>query len=401
MKLGKILFAAATGLLLVSNSGICNPSGKSPISETISSAVKPIIDAADRVKKDNSLEFVADMCDEAAQSVVGLKILVEGKRKVGLVSKATTSQGEEILKIEPKVLSFESKVGDGSGFIISKDGYIVTNAHVVTPDLKGKTMKIQAVLSNNKTYTAEIVGVDEDSDIAVIKIAGADDLNPIKWGNSSEVRPGEFAVTIGSSLGAEQTVGFGIISAVSRKKPNVSKEAFFGDLDYIQTYAQINPGNSGGPLINMQGEVIGITSFIQVAPHSPGFAIPSDYAKNIVAELIKEGYVKRPSIGISILPISSILGPFFGETSNNEQDGAVVVQEVKPSGPSEKAGIRPGDIILKIDGKAVESPATFIHEIRANPVGTRFQLDIFRRQSKYGNSSGAGIEKIYVKSEYL
>ncbi len=364
--------------------------------EEVNEAKKEELNSKNKTIK-NSLSFVSEIAEESAQSVVSLEISVKGKKKVGLVKRSVNKYGEESFKVQPKVLSFESKVGDGSGFIISKDGYIVTNAHVINPEINGnrvKASKIEVVLYDEKRYTAEVIGADEDSDIAVIKI-NAENLNPIKWANSSLVKAGEFALTIGSSLGAEQTVGFGIISAVSRKRPEVSKEALVGDLEYIQTYAQINPGNSGGPLINLNGEVIGITSFIQIAPHSPGFAIPSNYAKNIVSTIIKEGHIERASIGISIVPPSDQYADFISLFFGDEEDlKGVLVEGVREDGPADRAGFRRGDLIVSVNDKEMTSPVDFIHKIRSNPKNTNFKIKIKRKTNK-------GIEEktINVKSE--
>jgi serine protease Do len=333
---------------------------------------------------------VADIAELAAPSVVSLEISVKGKRAVPTVADSRDYRGGKIYRIVPKLQSVEAKVGDGSGFIISPDGYIVTNQHLVLLTLnkqKVRPSKIEVILYDGKRYVAEVVGEDEDSDIAVLKIK-ANNLRPIKWADSSLVRPGEFALTIGSSLGADHTVGFGIISAVSRKKPQGSKEAFFGDLDYIQTYAQINPGNSGGPLINLKGEVLGITSFIEIAPHSPGFAIPANYAKNIVTALIKDKKVHRPAVGIYL---SNLKRDVFSADNNNELTGALV-EEVMPDGPSDKAGIKEGDVITKINNITVDTPQDFTHEIRSNPVNTTFNVEVYRQERKLN---------LKVTSEYL
>ncbi len=332
---------------------------------------------------------IADLAESAAPSVVDLEISVRGKKAVPQIFDSRDYKGGKIYRIVPKILSVESKVGDGSGFIISSDGYIVTNQHLVNLTInkqKVRASKIEVILYDGKRYVAKVVGEDEDSDIAVLKI-DAKGLKPIQWGDSTAIRPGEFAITIGSSLGAEHTVGFGIISAVSRKKPQVSREAFFGDLEYIQTYAQINPGNSGGPLINMKGEVLGITSFIELAPHSPGFAIPANYAKRVVTSLIQDGFVKRPAVGIYI---ASMQKNIFADEAT-EQGGAIV-EEIMPGGPSDKAGIREGDVITKINNVSIKNPQDFTHEIRSNPVGTVFKVEVYRNGSP---------TTVNLKSEYL
>jgi serine protease Do len=243
---------------------------------------------------------------------------------------------------------------------------------------------------DGRRYVAQIIGQDEDSDIAVIKV-NASGLRPIEWGDTSLIRAGEFALTIGSSLGADHTVGFGIISAVSRKKPQVSREAFFGDLEYIQTYAQINPGNSGGPLINLKGEVIGITSFIELAPHSPGFAIPANYARKVVSSLIKDGIVKRPAVGLYIVNLNS--NNLIGNSDNLDQNqSGVLVRDVLKGGPANQAGIEIGDLITKVNGQDIKLPQEFTHSIRTSPVGSVFNLEIQRGKQKINTN---------LKSAYL
>lgn len=335
--------------------------------------------------KSITLENIPDIAEVAAESVVSLRVSIHGEKRVKLLYKDKVN-GMERFHIKPKILGYDKKVGDGSGFIINNSGYIVTNAHVVTPKIYGrdvKPSKIEAILNDGRVFKADIIGTDADSDIAVIKIK-ADNLKPIQWANSDKIRPGEFALTIGSSLGAEHTVGFGIISAVSRKKPQVSKEALLGDLDYIQTYAQINPGNSGGPLINTNGKVLGITSFIQIAPHSPGFAIPANYAKGVVTALIQDGYVARPTIGVIVdnysPPFTDKLSIFSRNNNISEENKhqGVLIRQVLSNTPADKAGLQSDDIITAVNNTEVTSAIEFIKIIRTSATGTEHELKIKR-----------------------
>ena len=337
---------------------------------------------------------VSELAEKQAPSVVSLEISAKEKKKIPSFLDSIDYGGFKIQRYTTKIKEQEAKIGDGSGFIISSDGYIVTNQHVISPsvnNIKIQPSKIEVIMYDGKRYLAEVIGEDEDSDIAVIKIK-ANNLKPIQWGDSSLVKAGEFGVTIGSSLGADHTVGFGIISAVSRKKPQVSREALFGDLDYIQTYAQINPGNSGGPLLNMKGEVIGITSFIQLAPHTPGFAIPSNYAKRIATALIADGKVKRPAVGLG-LTIVRKSSSNSSEDPNSENNFAALVTEVLEGGPASKAGFKAGDIISKVNGKDINLPQDFTHEIRSYPVGSNFTVEVLRNNNKK--------VELIVKSGYL
>lgn len=346
---------------------------------------------------------VADIAEIAAPSVVSLEISINGVRPIAIDKRNYYA---------PKVYLTEGvyKAGDGSGFIISKDGYIVTNYHVVNPPSamdakkKVKASKIDVVLYDGKHYTAELVGEDEDSDLAVIKINTNTPLQPIQWGDSSIIRAGDFAITIGCSLGADHTVGFGVISAVSRKKPNLGisgtvKEALVGNLEYIQTYAQINPGNSGGPIINMKGEVIGIANFIEKAPHTPGFAIPSNYARELINALIKDGVIKRPSLDIGLRVLAdekNYLTNLTAEVLDKKILGCLI-DEILPNGISEKAGLKEGDIIISFENKPLDTLAKYyemIYQIRNQPVGSTFKLEALRKGEK-------GRKIFKVNSTYL
>jgi S1-C subfamily serine protease len=348
-------------------------------------------------------DSVANIAQKAAPSVVSIEVSVKGKRTISSVSDVFDLGGARILKLKPKVLNTEAKVADGSGFIISKDGMIVTNFHVVNPaspsnpKVNIKASKIEVVLYDGQRHIAKLIGEDKDSDIAIVQI-NAKNLQPIDWGDSAKVRPGDFAVTIGSSLGADHTVGFGVISGISRKKPEIGlAEAQVGDLDYIQTYAQINPGNSGGPLINMNGQVIGIANFIERAPHSPGFAIPSNYAKVIATTLVQDGRIRRPSIGAHLYPYQdkNILNQQAQTGPSKQILGAIIIETLE-NGPSDKAGLNAKDVITKFGGKPVGSLDEFlqmIHLIRTKPVGTVFEAEVKNPEGK--------TRKISIKSEYV
>jgi len=323
----------------------------------------------------NAFNGVADITSKAAPSVLGLEVWIEKKRLLTLLYR---DKNRQIRHTQPRIIHSEQKQGDGSAFIISADGYAVTNEHVIRPEIKGRKYipsKIEAILSDGSRLNAKVIGYDEESDLAVIKLPGGN-FQPIEWGDSSKVRPGHFALTIGSSLGAEHTVGFGVISAVSRKIPQFSKEALFGDLSYIQTYAQINPGNSGGPLINLDGQVIGIPTWVQIAPHSPGFAIPSNYAKKIVQEIIKNGRVKRPSLGLS-LSISRVI-PF-----DSGRAVVLIVSKIIPDGPADRAGMKVGDVIYRVNGQdippSIKDVTDLIRQIHTSPVSSKFKLGVYRK----------------------
>ncbi len=232
---------------------------------------------------------------------------------------------------------FEQR-GVGSGFVMSREGYILTNNHVVED-----ADQIKVKLANGKEYEGKIVGRDPKTDLALVKIEGASDLHPLKLGNSEDLKVGSWVVAVGSPFGLEQTVTAGIVSAKGRVIGSGPYDNF------IQTDASINPGNSGGPLINMKGEVVGINTAIIASGQGIGFAIPINMAKEIAPQLQEKGHVTRGWLGVSIQEVTPELAKSF---DLKEKKGALVSQVVSGS-PAEKAGIEQGDIILEFDGKEV------------------------------------------------
>jgi serine protease Do len=232
----------------------------------------------------------------------------------------------------------------GSGFVIDKEGYILTNSHVVS-----NADEIKVTLMDQKEYNAEIVGIDPKTDIALIKITGAGNLPAIKLGDSDKVEVGEWVLAIGNPFGLNHTVTVGVVSAKGRTIGSGPYD------DYIQTDASINPGNSGGPLINTQGEVIAINTAILAGNNGGnsgiGFAIPVNMAKQILEDLKTKGSVTRGWLGVLIQKITPEMSASFGLPNT---EGALVGDVVKDS-PADKAGIRRGDVIVEFDGKKVTS----------------------------------------------
>ncbi|RII28017.1 MAG: peptidase [Geobacter sp.] len=251
----------------------------------------------------------------------------------------------------------------GSGFIISKDGYIVTNDHVVRD-----AESVQVKLSNDKVYDAKVVGSDQKSDIAVIKIA-ASDLPTAVLGDSDRLEVGQWAIAIGNPFGLDRTVTVGVVSATGRN--NVGIETYE---NFIQTDASINPGNSGGPLLNVYGEVIGINTAIVAAGQGIGFAIPINMAKPIFAQLIQKGSVSRGWIGVTIQPVTEELARSFGL---RQASGALVNDTLKGS-PAEKAGIRQGDVITAFNGTTVKDPSHLQRLVAEAGIGKPARITVFR-----------------------
>jgi serine protease Do len=254
--------------------------------------------------------------------------------------------------------------GVGSGFILTADGFVMTNAHVV----EGAD-EVLVTLTDRREFKARIVGSDKRTDVAVVKIE-ATGLPAVKIGDVSRLKVGEWVLAIGSPFGLENTVTAGIVSAKQRDT---------GDyLPFIQTDVAINPGNSGGPLLNLRGEVIGINS--QIYSRSGGFmgisfAIPIDEAMRVADQLRASGRVIRGRIGVTIAPVTKEVAESIGLG----KPAGALVQGVESGGPAEKAGIEAGDIIVKVDGKAVEKSVDLPRIIGATKPGSRTTLQLFRR----------------------
>ena len=254
--------------------------------------------------------------------------------------------------------------GNGSGMVISKDGYVLTNNHVVS-----SADKITVTLNDGRQFTAKLVGRDSYSDVAVLKI-DAPNLTPVTFGNSDTLRPGEWVVAVGSPLGFDHTVTQGIVSALSRKIPDLNS-----NLSFIQTDAAINPGNSGGPLVNLKGEVIGINTAISGRGQNIGFAIPINTVKEISNTLISGKPIVRPWIGISMVELNPDLAKHVGLPPATQ---GVVVAQVMQDSPAYKAGLMQGDVIQKVDGKAVAKAEAVQEAVRARPLQSTISLGILR-----------------------
>jgi serine protease Do len=253
--------------------------------------------------------------------------------------------------------------GLGSGFVINKDGYIVTNNHVVQ-----KAKDITVILFNKEQYPAKVVGTDPNTDIALIKIEAKENLAVIPLGDSDKLRQGESVIAIGNPFGLSETVTAGIVSAKGRVIGAGPYD------DFIQTDASINPGNSGGPLINYYGEVVGINTAIVSSGQGIGFAVPINMAKDILIQLKEKGKVTRGWLGLSIQEVTPELARSF---KMKEEKGALV-SDVVGGGPAEKAGIRRGDIILEFNGKVINEYNELPRMVAILPPGEKATLKLLR-----------------------
>ena len=254
----------------------------------------------------------------------------------------------------------------GSGFIISEDGYVLTNYHVIA-----KAEKVSVQLRDRREFEAEIVGTDQQSDLALLKV-DASGLPSVKIGSSEALQVGEWVMAIGAPFGFENTITKGIVSAKGRSLPNENYVPF------IQTDAAVNPGNSGGPLFNMDGEVVGVNS--QIVSRSGGFnglsfAVPIDMAMNVVEQLKEHGEVTRGWLGVMIQEVDRELAESF----DMERPRGALVAQVMSDSPAEKAGFKPGDIVIEFNGRSIETSSKLPHIVGRLEPGSEAEAVILRK----------------------
>lgn len=271
----------------------------------------------------------------------------------------------------------------GSGVILSADGYIVTNSHVVQgarriqvqlSETVNRTVGHSVVKPPGRRLNAKIVGIDRDSDLAVLKIERTG-LPFLRFGDSEELRQGQIVLAFGNPLGLANSVTMGVISSIARQiEPD-------DPMIYIQTDAPINPGNSGGPLLDTDGRVVGINTFILTqsgGSEGIGFAIPSNIVRNVVRQIRKDGHVHRGQIGVYAQTIT----PALEAGLNLPRDWGVVLGDVEPKGPADEAGLKVGDVVLTLNGKMMENARQFEVNLYRRPIGEKVTLEILRGSQK-------------------
>jgi len=251
----------------------------------------------------------------------------------------------------------------GTGFVISKDGLIVTNNHVVED-----TDKIEIVFLDGTHSDAEVVGTDPKTDIALIRAKAKRDYTPLPLGDSSALLPGDWVIAVGNPFGLDHTVTAGIVSATGR---DIGQGPYD---DFIQTDAAINPGNSGGPLLNLAGEVVGINTAINPQANTIGFAVPINMAKEILPQLEKNGHVVRGWLGVAVQPIT----PELAEAMKLQTQEGALVSQVTPDGPAEKAGLKRGDVIVRYGDQDLHRMRELPRAVAATKPGTKVKLGILR-----------------------
>ncbi len=254
--------------------------------------------------------------------------------------------------------------GSGSGLIVDEEGHIVTNNHVI-----GDATEIEVRFSDKTKLIAHVIGKDPDTDLAVLKVTTDHPLPSARFGDSAGVKVGQWVLAVGNPFGLDRTVTLGVVSGIGRENINLSRYE-----NFIQTDASINPGNSGGPLFNLRGEVIGINTAIINFAQGIGFAIPSNMAKQVIEQLLAKGKVVRGWLGVGIQPLTTELAKKFGVA---EGEG-VLVNEVFETDPAALAGIKPGDVIVRIDGAVVDSPSKLSRLIATSPPGVASKIEVVR-----------------------
>ncbi|WP_288262968.1 trypsin-like peptidase domain-containing protein, partial [uncultured Prochlorococcus sp.] len=273
-------------------------------------------------------------------------------------------------------ISPDRERGQGSGVIINENGLVLTNAHVVE-----RVDNVSVTLADGTICEGKVLGSDAVTDLALVKIKESTHTNFAPLGDSEDLEVGDWAIALGTPYGLEKTVTLGIVSSLHRDINSLG----FSDkrLDLIQTDAAINPGNSGGPLINSNGEVIGINTLVRSGPGAGlGFAIPINLAKNVSDQLLKNGEVIHPYLGVQLISLNPKIAKEHNQDPNSlvqlpERNGALI-QSVIPNSPAEKAGLRRGDLVIAAENISIKEPKALLDEVEKAKIGKVFLLDVLR-----------------------
>ena len=326
------------------------------------------------VQAQNSAAQLSDSFAEVAKRLEPAVVSIDTK---GKTPESATRGGNTAPNNADDILEFFRRQSRrpvsavGSGFIVDKSGHILTNAHVVAD-----AAKITVKLDDGTEYTAKVMGTDELTDIAVLKIDASAELPTVQMGDSTSARVGEWVLAIGSPFGLARTVTAGIVSQVNRDTPNGSPFQRF-----IQTDAAINRGNSGGPLVNMKGEVIGVNSQIATTTgdyNGVGFALPSNEAMNVYRQIVANGKVRRGFLGVALDSVKPEFAKVFGL---REAKGAIVTEVRDPASAAALAGIKDGDVIIDINGQAVQDANDLIAKIAGTTPGQTVTIGLLREAS--------------------
>lgn len=320
------------------------------------------------------LDFTSDIADDAASSRTTASAPVDDRPLLDAYSNAvidvTDRVGPAVVRVEtgPKVPNGRERGGLGSGIVISPDGLVLTNSHVV-----GSSKEIRLRDVEGHVGDAQVLGVDPDTDLALLRANGVRHLPYAALGNSKTLRRGQLVIAIGNPLGFESTVTAGVVSALGRSIRSVSGRTIE---DVIQTDAALNPGNSGGPLVSSNAEVIGINTAIINGAQGICFAVASNTAQFVLSEIIRHGYVRRAYIGVAgqTAPVPRRHAVLAGIENKM---GALLMQ-IEPDGPAAKAGLLPGDVVIRLDGVEINGVDDLIRVLDRDRIGRRLAMDVLR-----------------------
>ena len=320
------------------------------------------------------LDFTSDIVDDAPSSRTAAAAPIDDGTLLDAYSNAvidvTDRVGPAVVRVEtgPKVPDRRERGGLGSGIVISPDGLVLTNSHVV-----GTSKEIRLRDVEGHVGEAQVLGVDPDTDLALLRANGVRHLPYAALGNSKTLRRGQLVIAIGNPLGFESTVTAGVVSALGRSIRSVSGRTIE---DVIQTDAALNPGNSGGPLVSSHAEVIGINTAIINGAQGICFAVASNTAQFVLAEIIRHGYVRRAYIGVAgqTAPIPRRHAVLAGIENKM---GALLAQ-IEPDGPAAKAGLLPGDVVIRLDGVEINGVDDLIRVLDRDRIGRRIAMDVLR-----------------------
>jgi S1-C subfamily serine protease len=335
---------------------------------TVTEPISPSVAAVN-----NNPNFIADAVEKVGPSVVRINASrrVRSNLPDGFPNPLRRFFGEESLPIPEE----RFQEGTGSGFILTADGQLITNAHVV----EGADT-VEVALMDGRTFSGEVLGADPVTDIAVIKI-DATDLPTVTLGSSETLIPGQWAIAIGNPLGLDNTVTAGIISATGRSSSQIGIPD--KRVRFIQTDAAINPGNSGGPLLNDRGEVIGINTAIRADAQGLGFAIPIETALRVAEQLVATGRVEHPFLGIQMLDLNASTKAQFATDPRIQLDDSlergVIIVKVLPNSPAAEAGLRDGDVILQMGEVPVSTAVEVQAQVEVAGVGAEIEMTINRQ----------------------
>ena len=332
--------------------------------------------SAPAVAGQTSLPISPNFIAKAVQRVGPAVVRIDAERKL---SESLDSENPILKRFfgKDQLRQFEDRVeqGTGSGFIVSADGHVITNAHVV----EGANM-VSVTLKDGRTLEGKVVGIDPVTDVAAVKIE-ANGLPTVTLGKSKQLVPGEWAIAIGNPLGLDNTVTAGIVSAIGRSSTQVGIPD--RRVQFIQTDAAINPGNSGGPLLNDRGEVIGINTAIRADAQGLGFAIPIETGWKIAQELFKSGKAQHPYLGIQMVDLTPELRKRINDDPNTgltiSSDRGVLIIQVMDDAPAASAGLKQGDVILKLNNVEVVTAADLQAKIETVQIGEPLSLEIRRK----------------------